>query len=171
MAEKDITRIKVGKHTMSIIGIKLLMEEIASTHGDKSDEEVRNTMLEWLGKHNYISSGARDEYGKAFVREFRKFLGQPYTEESSGQLDVKVLGMGCSQCHSLTQTIMEILTEIGVPASVDHVTDIKEIGKYNVRGFPALVVNDKVLAVGSVPPRDRIKAWLVDAGSTIARKG
>jgi predicted DsbA family dithiol-disulfide isomerase len=65
---------------------------------------------------------------------------------------------------------MEVLTEMGIPAGVDHVTDLREIARYNVRGFPALVVNDKVLAVGSVPPRDRIKAWLADAGSTIVGK-
>ena len=61
--------------------------------------------------------------------------------------------------------------ELGMSANVDHVTDLGEIGRYNVRGFPALVVNDKVLVVGSVPPRDRIKAWLSHAGSTIVGKG
>ncbi|NTV84256.1 MAG: DUF4962 domain-containing protein, partial [Bacteroidales bacterium] len=37
-------------------------------------------------------------------------------------------------------------------------------GRYNVMGFPALVVNEKVLSVGSVPPRERIRAWLAEAG-------
>ncbi len=115
MTEKDITRIKVRKHPISIIGIKLLMAEMAHTHAGNPDEDVRSTIVEGLGRDNHISNSARDDYGKAFVREFRKFLGQPYSEENSGQLDVKVLGIGCAQCHNLTQTVMEVLTEMGIP--------------------------------------------------------
>jgi hypothetical protein len=59
--------------------------------------------------------------------------------------------------------IMEILTELQLPAGVDHVTDMKEIARYRVMGAPALIINGKTLAVGSVPPRDRIKKWLLEA--------
>lgn len=171
MGEKDITQIRVGRFSISIVGLQTAMAQMASTHKDRSDEEVRNTMLERLGKDNYIPRSARDEYGRAFVREFRKFMGQPYSEESSGQLEIKVLGTGCAQCHSLTRTIMEILTEIGLPANVEHVTDINRIVTYNVIGSPALVINDRVVAVGTVPPTNRIRAWLVEAGASVAEKG
>ena len=84
MTENDITRIKVDKRTISIIDIKPTMAEMAQTYAGKPDEEVRSTMLERLGRDNYISSTARDDYGKAFVREFRKFLGQLYSEALQG---------------------------------------------------------------------------------------
>jgi predicted DsbA family dithiol-disulfide isomerase len=49
---------------------------------------------------------------------------------------------------------------------VDHVTDIKEIARYGIMGSPALLINGKAVAVGSVPPRERIKKWLVEASAS-----
>ena len=170
MAEKDITRINVGNFSVSIIGIKQLMEEMTRTHADKPDDEVRAFMLGRLEKDSYIPGKARDDYGKAFIREFRKSLGQPYTDDAPGGLDVKVLGAGCSQCHQLTRTIMEVLTELKLPAGVDHVTDIREIARYGIMGSPALLINGKAVAVGSVPPRERIKKWLVEASASLGIK-
>jgi protein-disulfide isomerase len=60
---------------------------------------------------------------------------------------------------------MEVLTEIQLAASVEHVTDIKEIARYRVMGSPALVINGKVVAVGSVPSRDKLKTMLVQASA------
>jgi len=163
MAEKDITQIKVGKHAVSIIGIKLLMAEMAQTHSDKSDEEVRNIMLERLGRDNYIPGPAKDDYGKAFVREFRKFMGQPFQEEASTDLDIKVLGPGCPECDRLEQVLMQLLADLQLPASIDHVRDLKEIAKYRVMGTPALMINGKVVSKGGFPPKEKIKKWLMEA--------
>lgn len=167
MAEKDIVQIKIGKFAVGIMGIKKLMEEMAVTYADKGNEEVRSFMLDRLGRDNYIPSSAKEEYGRAFVREFRKSMGQPYTEDAPHGLDIKVLGVGCNQCHALTQMIMEVLTEIDLPAGVDHVTDIKEIARYGVMGSPALLINGKAVAVGTVPPRERVKKWLIEAVTSL----
>ncbi|SPJ15090.1 conserved hypothetical protein [Syntrophobacter sp. SbD2] len=170
MEKKDITQIKVGKDTIGLIGIKQLMERMGGTHADKTDEEVRSFMLNRLGQDNYIPSSAKEDYGKAFVREFRKFLGQPYTEDTPHGLQIKVLGTGCNQCRSLTRMIMEVLAEINLPAGLDHVTDIKEIARYGIMGSPALLINGKAVSVGSVPPRDRVKKWLVEASQSLGRE-
>ena len=166
MTEQDITRIRVGTFDISITGIKQVMTELAPTHADKQDAEIAAMMLERLSHDNYIPSGANEEYKAAFVREFRKFTGQPYRDEVPQGLQVKVLGMGCPQCHSLTQTIMELLTELGFPADLDHVTDIKEIARYGVMGSPALVINGKTVAAGTVPSRKKLKEWLIEANQS-----
>jgi hypothetical protein len=166
MADESITRVSVSGFSLSIIGIQELMADMAKTHADKSDEEIRSYMLEELAKANYIPPKAMNEYRRAFVRELRKFLGQPYAEDGPNGLDVKVLGMGCTQCHTLTRVIMEVLTELKLPASVDHVMDIKEIARYGIMGSPALLINGKAVAVESVPPRDRIKKWLTEASAS-----
>ncbi len=170
MADKSITRVSVSGFSVSIIGITELMAEMARTHAEKSDDEVRSYMLGGLAKDNYIPSKARDNYGKAFVREFRKFLGQPYVDDAPKGLDVKILGAGCTQCHTLTQIIMEVLTELNLPAGVDHVTDIRDIARYGIMGSPALLINGKAVAVGSVPHRDRIKKWLIEASASAGGK-
>ncbi|MGC9194828.1 MAG: thioredoxin family protein [Syntrophobacteraceae bacterium] len=166
MAGRDVTRINVGKISVGIIGLKPLMDKMAATHADKSDEEVCSFMLAELGRDNYIPREARQDYARALLGEFRKFLGQPFTGETPGGLNVKVLGVGCPQCHALAQLIMEVLAELNLPADLDQVTDIKEIAGYGVAGSPALLINSRVMAVGSVPSRDRVKKWLVEAAAS-----
>jgi small redox-active disulfide protein 2 len=170
MTEKDITKIRIGGFDISIIGMRDVMGELAPTHAETGDAEIAAAMLERLGRDNYIPGVARDEYVQAFVREFRKFMGQPYTEETPRGLEIKVLGMGCAQCHDLTQTVMELLTELDFPANLDHVTDIKEIARYGVMGTPALVINGRIVMVGRVPRRGQIKAWLIEAHRSLARE-
>lgn len=164
MSADDITRIRVGRSEVSIIGMRSLLEEMVQTHAGQDDEAVASFMLERLKGGNYIPNQAREEYGRAFVREFRKSLGQTLSEETPGGLDIKVLGMGCTQCDSLVQILMDLLTELEIPANLEHVRDIREIARYGVMGVPALIINGKVVAVGSVPPRDKIRKWLLDAG-------
>jgi hypothetical protein len=170
VAEKDITQIKVGRFAVGIVGIKQLMNEMARTHADKTDDEVSSFMLDRLGQGNYIPSSAKEDYGKAFVREFREYLGQPHAEDAPQGLDIKILGTGCNQCHSLTRMIMDVLTELKIPADFDHVTDMKEIARYGIMGVPALLINGKAVSVGSVPPRDRVKKWLVEASQSVGSK-
>jgi predicted DsbA family dithiol-disulfide isomerase len=170
MKEKDVTRINVSNFTVSIVGLKQVMEQMAQSHKDKTDEEIGAFMLERLQKDNYILGRAAEEYGRAFVREFRKYMGQPYKDDAAEGLDVKVLGAGCAQCDHLTRLVMDVLTELNLPAGVDHITDMKEIARYGVMGVPALLINRKVVATGSVPPRDRIKKWLIDADASLRAK-
>ncbi|MHC1741624.1 MAG: thioredoxin family protein [Syntrophobacteraceae bacterium] len=171
MAEKDITRITISGFGVSIVGLKALMEAIAGDYRDASDEQIRDVMLRELEKDNYIPAKVRQNYGDAFVREFRKHLGQPFREEAPQGLDIKVLGAGCTQCDHLTKLVMEVLTELGIPAGVEHVMDMKEIARYGVMGVPALLINRKVVATGSVPPRDRIKKWLSEAHANLPKAG
>ena len=48
MAEKDITRIHVGDSSVSIIGLKLLMEEWGEECADRTDEQVGRIISERL---------------------------------------------------------------------------------------------------------------------------
>jgi small redox-active disulfide protein 2 len=159
----DHSRIRVGEHEVGLIGLKQAIEEIAESHAQETDEEVRDALIEMLSKKNYIPSSARKDYGKAFVREFRKFIGQPYEEDSEGPLRIVVIGPGCSQCSRLEQVVMQLLNEMALPASLEHVTDVKEMAKYGYVRTPALVINEKVMAMGTVPSVKKIKEWLTEA--------
>jgi len=169
MSDLQVSRIKVGKFAVGVIGIKELMEKMAAEYANKDNKEIQQHMLAQLGKNNYIPSGAEEEYGRAFVREFRKFMGQPYEEEASAEIDIKVLGPGCPQCDQLEKTLMELLSELNLPASIEHVRDLKEIARYRIMATPALLINGKVLAKGTVPAKDKIKKWLTEAAATVAR--
>ena len=52
------------------------------------------------------------------------------------------------------------MSEEKINADIEHIRDIKEIGKYGVMGTPALVINEKIKSVGTIPPRYKIIEWL-----------
>jgi len=160
MSKDDVKQIKVGSHTTGIIGLKNVVEEVAKEFAEKQDEEIQAELLKRLSKKNYISDRTRESYGKAFLREFNIFLGKPFDEDDSEGLEIKVLGPGCAQCDRLEMELMEIMIEMNLPADLEHITDIKEIGKYGVMGMPALIVNGKVMCTGKVPTKRKLKEWL-----------
>ncbi|MDZ7667457.1 MAG: thioredoxin family protein [Desulfotignum sp.] len=88
----------------------------------------------------------------ALLREYKKHIGEPVQEEPLECVEIKILGTGCANCERLEQELMSLISETGVQADIEHVRDLKEISRYGVMGFPALVINRKVKAVGSVPP-------------------
>jgi hypothetical protein len=53
-----------------------------------------------------------------------------------------------------------VLTEKGVAAEIEHVSDPHEIASYVLSATPVLIINGKVKSTGSVPPRIRLEAWL-----------
>jgi hypothetical protein len=163
MSQDDVVQIRVGGQAVGIIGLKAAIEEVAETCKDRPEEEAQAELLRWLSKRNYIPDRARAEYGKAFLREFRKFLGIPLEEERSSGLEVKVLGPGCAQCDRLEHELMAAMAELNLAGDIQHIRDVKEIGKYGVMGTPALIINGKVKSVGKVPPKSTLMDWLKGA--------
>ena len=163
MSQDDITQIKVDGQAVGIMGLKAAMEEMAVKYRDTPDEEAAAELLNRLRKKNYIPDRAKKNYAKAFLREFKKFLGKPYEQEISGGVEIKLLGQGCVQCDRLERDLMEVMAEIDLAADLEHVREIKEIGKYGVMGMPALIINGKVMSVGRVPPKTKLKEWLEEA--------
>jgi len=160
MLQDDVTRIRVGHISVGIIGLKSVMEDMADEFGEKPDREVMDELMNRLGRRNYIPEKAREDYEEAFLREFKKCLGKPFEDNAPGGLVIKVLGPGCVQCDRLEQEILQILSENRIMADVEHVRDVKEIGKYGVMGTPALIINGQVKSVGKVPPKSKIVEWL-----------
>jgi hypothetical protein len=52
---------------------------------------------------------------------------------------------------------------MNIAAGLRHVSDIKEIARYKLLGSPALVINNKVVSVGEVPPKSKIREWIIEA--------
>ena len=163
MPQDDITQIRVGNSPVGIIGLKNVMADMSEEYAERPDDEVGNELVERLSKKNYIPDRVKPDYAKSFLREFKKFLGKPYEEEVSEGVEIKVLGPGCVQCDGLEMTLMQVMAEINLVADIQHVRDIKEIGKYGVMGSPALLINGKVKSVGKVPPKNKLMEWLTDA--------
>jgi hypothetical protein len=163
MPQDNITQIRVGNSPVGIIGLKNVMADMSEEYAERPDDEVGDELVERLSKKNYIPDRVKPDYAKSFLREFQKFLGKPYEEEVSEGVEAKVLGPGCVQCDGLEMTRMQVMAEINLVADIQHVRDIKEIGKYGVMGSPALLINGKVKSVGKVLPKKKLKERLTEA--------
>ena len=162
MGQDEISRVRVGDYAVGIIGLKDALDQTAMNGSDRPDRELEAELVSRLSKRNYVPERAREEYGKAFLREFKKSQGIACEETRAG-LEIKVLGPGCAHCDRLEKELIEVMAEMDVAAEVEHVRDIKAIGLYGVMGTPALIINGAVKSVGTVPPRNTIKKWLMEA--------
>ena len=73
---------------------------------------------------------------------------------------IKVLGSGCSSCTKLEENTKKAVEALGIDATIEKVTDFKDIMSYGVMKTPALVVDEKVKFMGRVPSPDEIKKHL-----------
>jgi len=164
MTEPKVTQVRISNYKVGIVGFKEVLNEIAEQYGGASGDAVADELLKRLSKNNYIPENAHAQYRQAFIREFRKLLGQPFKSESSKGLEIKVLGEGCTVCDSLENKVMTVLTDMGLPADLEHIRNKAEILEYGVKGTPALIVNDTIVSVGKEPSTEQIKKWIEETG-------
>ncbi|MDO4517105.1 MAG: thioredoxin family protein [Bacillota bacterium] len=79
-----------------------------------------------------------------------KSTGTCCGEEVDGICCVKVLGAGCASCHEQLENAQKAVKNLGLPVEVEYVTDLQKVMEYGVMSLPAIVVNDKVAAMGKV---------------------
>ena len=79
-----------------------------------------------------------------------KFSSECCGEKVDGICCIKVLGAGCSSCHTQYENTKDAVKNLGVDIEVEYITDMQKIMEYGVMSMPALVVNDKVVSMGKV---------------------
>jgi small redox-active disulfide protein 2 len=80
-------------------------------------------------------------------------------------MQVKVLGAGCANCHTLEERANQALTRLGADGAVEMVTDYAQIAGYGVMITPALVVDEQVVLSGRVPDVPELVSILAGAGT------
>ncbi len=76
---------------------------------------------------------------------------------------IKILGTGCAKCQRLEQLTREVVIELGVDATFEHVRDMPSIMAYPVLTTPALVIDEEVMVFGRMPSKDEIAGWIRQA--------
>ncbi len=71
-------------------------------------------------------------------------------EAVDGICCIKVLGAGCASCHQQYEYAKEAVKNMGLSVEVEYITDLAKVMEYGVMSMPALVVNEKVVAMGKV---------------------
>lgn len=160
MEEREIQRIKVGGNSVGIVGLIEIFEAVSQASSERNADEIEKALIEGIKKKNYVPDSSREAYGKALLNEFKKYKGLPYETDRDQSLEIRILGPGCARCDMLERNIIDALSEMGIKAAVEHITDMRKIGEYGIQGTPAFLINEEVLSVGIVPSKDEIKKWL-----------
>lgn len=71
-------------------------------------------------------------------------------------MKIKVLGPGCANCNKLETLVKEVVAELKVDASIEKVTDIKEIAKMGILMTPALIIDGDIKISGKLPSKDAL---------------
>lgn len=155
--------VAIAGRKVGLSGLDEALAGLGPEWAGRPDTLVGAELASRLERDNYIPASARADYAAALAREYRRHLGQPVAAEPAAGLEVKVLGLGCARCAELTAKVMNLMAGLGLAGEVEHVRDIRQIAAFGVMGSPALVINGRVKAVGSVPPEASLKQWLLEA--------
>jgi small redox-active disulfide protein 2 len=158
----DIVQVSIGDRSIGIVGLKKVMTDLAGTASGKTDGECREILYQGIAGQNYIPPKMVEDYKDALLRAFKVFTGDAAEQAPAGGVRIQVLGPGCFNCDKIEKDVREVLAELKIPGDLSHVTDPVEIAKFGVLGVPALVINGRIVCVGTVPNRNRIKQWLMD---------
>ena len=166
----DIAQISIGDRKIGIIGLKKVMSDLLMSAAGKTDSECREILFRGISTRNYIPPRMEEAYKDALLHAFKAFTGEASEEPPAGGIRIQVLGPGCHNCDRMEQDVREVLNELKMAGDLSHVTDPAEIAKYGLMGVPALVINGRVVCVGNLPDRNRIKQWLIDLRASLECK-
>lgn len=72
-------------------------------------------------------------------------------------MNIIVLGAHSKECIDLEHNLMKALEQMGLDVEFKKISDIKEIAKYGILLYPALMVNGKLMFEGVVPSIHELK--------------
>jgi Thioredoxin domain len=160
----DITQVRIGKNLIGLKGLTEIFQEVGSRSWE-SPEAAKEELLRQAAGANYIPPGSRDDYCRALWREFHRFQGEAGEAEAAGGLEIKVLGLGCSGCQQFYQQVVDILAARAIIADLQYITAPALLTDYDVRSFPALIINGRLVLAGQRPAMAQLeKILLAHAG-------
>jgi len=78
-------------------------------------------------------------------------------------MEIKVLGPGCAKCEMVERRVKSALAELGIPADVEKVSDIRKMISYGIQATPGLIINGRTVSSGRIPRVEDIKLWIQEA--------
>ena len=74
--------------------------------------------------------------------------------------EVKVLGPGCKRCAATVEMVQTEADKLGVPVTIEKVTDYAAIAGFGIASTPGIVIDGKVVHAGGLPKPDDLARWL-----------
>jgi small redox-active disulfide protein 2 len=96
-------------------------------------------------------------------QSMRSEFRSPLSEEIDMSTEIKVLGIGCSNCTRLCAEAEKAIRQAGVAATLTKAETIEEIAAYKILATPALVIDGIVKSAGRIPDTGEIVSWIINA--------
>lgn len=81
-------------------------------------------------------------------------------------MQIKVFGSGCSKCQEAERIISSAVKETGIEATVEKVSDFREMMALGIMSTPAVAIDGKVVCTGHVPSSTEVLDWLSGKGES-----
>ncbi len=75
-------------------------------------------------------------------------------------MTIQILGSGCANCKKLEELTREVVAELGLPATVEKITDFDRIGQMGVMATPGFAIDNVVKSTGKVLSKSQITQLL-----------
>lgn len=75
-------------------------------------------------------------------------------------MKIQILGIGCPKCKQTEANAREAITNLGLDAEIEKITDINSISDFGVMATPALAVDGVVKFSGRIPAPKEIEEIL-----------
>lgn len=75
-------------------------------------------------------------------------------------MEIKVFGPGCPRCQQTEKIVKAAVSEAGVEAQVEKITDLMKIMALGVISTPVVVVDGQIKSVGKVPKKEEVSRWI-----------
>lgn len=73
---------------------------------------------------------------------------------------ITIYGTGCKKCQILEKNSRAAVDELGIDATVDHVTDVVKISAAGIMSTPALAIDGQIVSMGKVLDTKMIETLL-----------
>lgn len=71
-------------------------------------------------------------------------------------MTIQILGSGCANCNRLEQQARAAVEELGLPITIEKITDFDRMGHMGVMATPAIAIDNVVKFAGKVLTKDQI---------------
>ncbi len=78
-------------------------------------------------------------------------------------MKIEIFGPGCAKCQKAEQEVEKVVNQLGIDATVEHVTDLDSMVNRGVMFTPAVFINDKKVIEGRVPTEAEVAKLIREA--------
>ena len=75
-------------------------------------------------------------------------------------MKIEIFGPGCAKCEKTAREVEKVVMQLGVDATIEHVTETSQIVDRGVLLTPAVFVDGVKKIEGKVPKASAIESWL-----------